>query len=234
MRATGSGAPAGTVDVVLIAWHGRAHQHGHERELAVLLVRQPGQPWTLPWAPVDGRDTLDAVAARIAQHAAGERAGWLEQCGCIGGPARHATNAPLSIAYVGVVPPPDGRVARSRGPAGSAWHSIGAMPPLSPRQRAMLDAALLRLRERLDHAPVAFRLLGETFTLSDLQSVYELLLGRRLHKASFRRALLAAHLVEPTNAWRSEGRGRPAQFYRYAPRRRRASRGGVRFDTLGA
>ena len=52
------------------------------------------------------------------------------------------------------------------------------------------------------------------------------------HKASFRRALQAAFLVEPTEEWRSEGRGRPAQLFRYAPRRRRATRRGVRFDLI--
>jgi hypothetical protein len=72
-----------------------------------------------------------------------------------------------------------------------------------------------------------------TFTLTELQSMYELLLGRRLHKASFRRALQGAWLVEPTEEWRSEGRGRPAQLFRYAPRRRRSTRRGVRFELLG-
>jgi hypothetical protein len=89
------------------------------------------------------------------------------------------------------------------------------------------------VRDRLDYAPVAFRLLPVEFTLSELQQTYEMLLGRRLHKASFRRALQAAWLVEPTDEWRSEGRGRPAQLFRYAPRRRRGNRRGVRFDLLG-
>jgi hypothetical protein len=98
----------------------------------------------------------------------------------------------------------------------------------------IIDAALAQLRERMDRAPVAFRLLGATFTLSELQAVYEVLLGRRLHKASFRRALQAAFLVEPTDERQSEGRGRPAQLFRYAPRKRRGGRGGVRFELLGA
>jgi hypothetical protein len=71
------------------------------------------------------------------------------------------------------------------------------------------------------------------FTLTDLQQAYELLLGRRLHKASFRRALHASWLVEPTDGWRSEGRGRPAQLFRYSPRKRRGHHRGVRFDLLG-
>jgi hypothetical protein len=89
------------------------------------------------------------------------------------------------------------------------------------------------MRARVDQQPIAFRLLPPAFTLSELQSVYELLLGRRLHKASFRRSLHASSLVEATDEWRSEGRGRPAQLFRYAPPRRRRQRRGVRFDLLG-
>jgi len=88
------------------------------------------------------------------------------------------------------------------------------------------------IQGRLDQAPIAFRLLPPTFTLSELQQMYELLLGKRLHKASFRRALQAAWLVEPTDEWRSEGRGRPAQLFRYLPKKRRRSHRGVRFDFL--
>src|SRR6476619_179384 len=96
----------------------------------------------------------------------------------------------------------------------------------------MGDAGIKTSQSRLDQAPIAFRLLPATFTLSELQQTYELLLGRRLHKASFRRALQAAWLVEPTDEWRSGGRGRPAQLFRYAPRRRGSQRRGVRFDLL--
>jgi 8-oxo-dGTP diphosphatase len=96
----------------------------------------------------------------------------------------------------------------------------------------MVEGATRAIQARLDQAPIAFRLLPPTFTLSELQQLYELLLGKRLHKASFRRALQAAWLVEPTDEWRSEGRGRPAQLYRYAPKKRRRSQRGVRFDLL--
>jgi hypothetical protein len=96
----------------------------------------------------------------------------------------------------------------------------------------MVAAAVSALRDRMDLVPIAFRMLPSEFTLSELQEMYELLLGRRLHKASFRRALQGAYLVEPTDSWRSEGRGRPAQLFRYAPRRRRGNRRSVRFELL--
>ena len=210
-----------SVDVVLCTPHGR--------QLAVLLV--PGgskrERWSLPWTPVAADGALDAAAARTVLGAAGVRAGWLTQAGAFAEGARHPGGAAISVAYVGVTP------ARTAPPPGGArWFPAGKLPPLAPRQRAIVTAALAELRERMDRAPVAFHLLGRTFTLGDLQAVYELLLGRRLHKASFRRALTAAFLVAPTDEWRSEGRGRPAQLFRYAPRTRGGGRGGVRFELL--
>jgi 8-oxo-dGTP diphosphatase len=218
------GAPTNSVDVVLCTPHGR--------QLAVLLVRDESkrarEHWSIPWAPVAANDTLDHAAARVVFRAAGVRASWLAQAGAFADDRRHPGDAAISVAYVCVTP------ARAAAPPdGAEWFPADNLPSLPPRHRAIVDAALTQLRERIDRAPIAFRLLGPTFTLSDLQAVYELLLGRRLHKASFRRALQAAFLVEPIDEWRSEGRGRPAQLFRYAPRRRRGGRGGVRFELLG-
>jgi 8-oxo-dGTP diphosphatase len=114
----------------------------------------------------------------------------------------------------------------------AAWFPVGELPQLAPRQRAMVGSALELVRHRMDFAPIAFRMLPPTFTLSDLQRVYEILLGHRLHKASFRRTLDAASLLEATDEWRSQGRGRPAQLFRLAPKKKRRRRRGVRFDGL--
>jgi hypothetical protein len=118
--------------------------------------------------------------------------------------------------------------------AGTAeWISLSDTDAVIGRTREQLELALAVMRARVDQQPIAFRLLPAAFTLSELQGVYELLLGRRLHKASFRRALHASALVEPTDEWRSEGRGRPAQLFRYAAPRRRRQRRGIRFDLIG-
>jgi 8-oxo-dGTP diphosphatase len=115
-----------------------------------------------------------------------------------------------------------------------AWFTLSDVPQLAPRQRLILDSAVSMIRLRMDQSPVAFRLLPPMFTLTEIQQTYELLLAKRLHKASFRRALQAAWLVEPTDEWRSEGRGRPAQLYRYAPRKRRPAQRGIRLDLLSS
>jgi 8-oxo-dGTP diphosphatase len=210
-----------TVDVVLVTAMGP--------ELAILFTRSTTdrERWALPWKPAQSGESLEATANRVMQEALGDPPTWMEQIGAFAEGKRHPSDAEISVALVALVPH---ETASPR--PGNTWFPVANIPPISPRQRSMVEGAMQTIQARLDHAPVAFRLLPPTFTLSELQHLYELLLAKRLHKASFRRALQAASLVEPTDEWRSEGRGRPAQLYRYAPKKRRRSQRGVRFDLL--
>ncbi|MEP6904523.1 MAG: hypothetical protein ABI875_00490 [Gemmatimonadales bacterium] len=211
-----------TIDLVLIT--------ALKDQLAVLLWRTPEgkEKWALPWDMPSPDEALENAAGHIATDALGTLPVWLEQLAAFAADKRHPSDSDVSVAFAGLVP------AGTPPPVGGAyaWFPVSELPALAPRQRAMLDGALVMLRARMDQSPVAFRLLPATFTLSELQHMYELLLGKRLHKASFRRALQAAWLVEPTDEWRSEGRGRPAQLFRYAPRKRRPAQRGIRLDLL--
>jgi 8-oxo-dGTP diphosphatase len=211
------------IDVVLLT--------PRDGSLAVLLLRaadpRARDRWLLPWDSPRPEEPPDQAALRVARAALGGPPAALEQIAAFGDGRRHPGEAQLSIAFVGLAP-----LGAAAEATENVWVDIGQLPALPPRHRVIVDAAVDAVRRRIDQSPLAFRLLPPAFTLSDLQSIYELLLGRTLHKASFRRALQAAFLVEPTDEWRSEGRGRPAQLYRYAPRRRRGSRRSVRFDLI--
>lgn len=216
-----------SIDVVLLTPRGR--------QLAVLCVRaadpRAREHWQLPsdWTAAD--ESLEAAARRVVREASGLDPAWIEQVGAFADGLAHPAEAELSVAFAAVIP----ASLEERAGAEHAWFSVSEPPLLAARHRVILDAAIAAVRTRVDYAPIAFHLLPTHFTLSELQRVYELLLGRRLHKASFRRALAAARLVEATDEWRSEGRGRPAQYYRFAPRPRSAKRQtarAVRFDLL--
>ena len=216
--------PVCSIDVITVTPRGR--------QLSVLFVRADEQKsrarWELPWESAHEGDLLGEVAHRIVRAATASDAAWLEQVGAFGAGRRHPSGGDISVAYVAVVAHGDaGRIVSN-----ASWRSAAEVPSLSPRQRGMLDQGLAAIRTRMDYAPIAFRLLAPMLTLGELQQVYELLLGRKLHKASFRRALQASYLVEPTNEWRREGRGRPAQLFRYAPRNHKGGRRAVRFDLL--
>jgi 8-oxo-dGTP diphosphatase len=198
-------------------------------ELAVLLAlpgargRGRGSP---PADSLRGDESLDQAAARIARDALGIAPSFLHQVGADGSAGRQPEQPQITVTYFGLVPD------AAAGRASAQWASLSELASLSTRQRQQIEAAVTAMRAQVDLQPIAFRLVPSTFTLSELQGVYELLLGRRLHKASFRRSLHASALVEATDEWRGEGRGRPAQLFRYAPPRRRRPRRGIRFDLL--
>lgn len=198
-----------------------------DRHLAVLL-RDParGTRASLPWKAHGGTSIPGSVAS-LVRAGSGRAPTWMSHAGVVVEGAEHPSGAALTVVMVATVP------MGTPATEGHHWAPVATLPPLAPRQSAAVDLAIATLRDRMDLEPVAFRLLPSAFTLTELQQTYELLLGRRLHKASFRRALLAASLVEPTGDWRSEGRGRPAQLFLYAPRRRRGARRPVRFELLG-
>jgi 8-oxo-dGTP diphosphatase len=216
--------PSYTIDVVLLTAVGG--------QLAVLLCRAPEgrEKWVLPWDTQRPAETMEASANRIAKTASVGEPAWLEQAGVFGDGKRHPSDSEISVGYAGLIP------MGTPSPVGGvyAWFPLADVPQLAPRQRVVLDSAVTTIRGRMDQSPVAFRLLPQMFTLTELQQMYELLLSKRLHKASFRRALQAAWLVEPTDEWRSEGRGRPAQLYKYSPRKRRPAQRGIRLDLLSS
>jgi len=214
-----------TVDVALFTPQGS--------ELAVLVLpvsgerARPRDRWALPSGVLQGDDTLDDTASRVARDALGAAPTFLDQAVATTAGRAPYERTDVTITYFGLAP--NGVTAPRHHAIWVATSEVGGLPT---GQNAAIGAALTAMRARIDQQPIAFRLLPQTFTLSELQSVYELLLGRRLHKASFRRALHAASLVEATDEWRSEGRGRPAQLFRYMPPRRKRQRRGIRFDLL--
>jgi hypothetical protein len=104
-----------------------------------------------------------------------------------------------------------------------AWVDRGEAPPAdlpalgtpAPRDhRRILATAIGRLRGKLKYRPVLFELMGETFTLTELQRAAEAVSGVALHKQNFRRMVERSGLIEPTGAYSTRLGGRPAAEYR--------------------
>lgn len=181
----------------------------------------------LPWRGLATRARLVATASAVLRESLGGEAPWTAQLGAYDSGDVHPSRAPLTVAYVAVVP------VRTPVPRGHAWVSASDVDDLTARQARIVLDALALLRERASTDPIPFHLLAPRFTLAELQVAYEVLLRRRLHKASFRRALRTTNLIAETDEHRSIGRGRPALLYRHAPRRASSRRPSLPFDPRG-
>jgi 8-oxo-dGTP diphosphatase len=83
-----------------------------------------------------------------------------------------------------------------------------------PVPRKILDYALERLRNKLEYTTVGFQLLPEKFTMTELQEVYEAILGKKLDKRNFRRKLALLKILKPLPEYRRGGQ-RPAQLHKF-------------------
>lgn len=81
--------------------------------------------------------------------------------------------------------------------------------------RMVLDYAIVRLRAKLGYTTIAFHLMPEKFTLTELQEAYEAALAMQLDKRNFRRRIIASGMLEPLPEKRRDGSHRPAQLYRF-------------------
>ncbi len=219
--------PSLAVDVALITVH--------QGDLLCLLHRRAEQPergtWALPGGFVGLQEALDDAARRVLASKAGLDAVFLEQLYTFGDPGRDPRTRVVSVAYYALVDHArlvralEGRVdlclARLEVPwEGERGAAVGARGPREERLRLAFDhdrilgVLVARLRGKLDYAALGFELLPERFTLRELQTVHEVVLGRELNKDSFRRRLLATGRLVPTGEREHDVLHRPAELYR--------------------
>jgi 8-oxo-dGTP diphosphatase len=104
-------------------------------------------------------------------------------------------------------------------PAHGRWERATSLENLSTGDAQVFEYALFRVRSKLDYTTIGFNLLPSEFTLSELQSAYETVLGRKLDKRNFRRRMSALGILTVTGSTRRDGSHRPARLYRYRPDR---------------
>ena len=98
---------------------------------------------------------------------------------------------------------------------GVAWRLPRLSHVLHGDQARVLASAIGELRRSIKCRPAVFELMGEDFTLFELQKAVEAILGPHLHKQNFRRLVEGCGLVEPTGDFRLRTGGRPAKLYRF-------------------
>ncbi|MFY3385014.1 NUDIX hydrolase [Paracidovorax sp. MALMAid1276] len=205
-----------TVDVVLLTLH--------EGALQVALVQRERAPFAgvlaLPGGYIHAQEDADAqaAAARVLRDKAGLHSPYLEQLATFSGPARDPRGWSLAVAYCALVP--HGLLAAA---PMLVLAPVARLPQLPFDHRAMVDAAVARVRSKSQYSSMPVHLCTEPFTLPQLQAVYEAVLGEPLNKVSFRRKMDELELLEPLpGALQTGGAHRPAQLYRVRAAYRRS------------
>lgn len=202
--------PAVTTDVVLFTVR--------EQQLMLLLIRRRGAPfagcWALPGGFLDIGEDLEICAARELAEETGLRDIYLEQLYTFGRPDRDPRERVISVTYYALVPSDNLSPKAASDAAATGWFALDRLPQLAFDHAEIIALAHRRLVSKLDYSSIAFQFLPNTFTLSEVQRVYEILLNAPLDKRNFRKRVLASGLIEETGGTRRSGGHRPAREYR--------------------
>ncbi len=202
--------PAVTTDVAVFTLK--------DQSLQLLLIRRAQEPfkghWALPGGFLEIDEDLEQCAKRELMEETGISGLYLEQLYTFGSPNRDPRERIISVTYYALTPP-DRLTPKAASDAAEAhWFSVSALPKLAFDHQTIIDQALERLAAKSTYSTLALQLMPEVFTLSELQSAYEILQKEKLDKRNFRKWIIGLNQIEETGEKCRNGSHRPAKFYR--------------------
>lgn len=164
----------------------------------------------LPGGLVEKTDTsLEAAIERVLANKTGAKVNYMEQLYTRTG---HDPRGPtMAIAYIALV-------AQQEVINGAVWTPVGELSKheLAFDHKEVIANALKRLTNKVNYSTIPMHLLPQPFTLPKLQQVYEVLLGEKLDKSTFRKKIAETGVLEETGNEFKGGAFRPAKLYRLA------------------
>lgn len=209
--------PLTTVDVVVFSLK--------NKQLHVLLVKRENttqEPFPGQWALVGGfvdiqkDNDLSAAALRKLQEKTGVKTAYLEQLGSWGSKNRDPRGWSSTHVYFSMLAIDDKQMLSTGGNAiDTQWFQINGDSvdcELAFDHAILLQAAIERLRNKVEYTSLPAFLMPTLFTLKELQQAYEAVLARPIDKSAFRTRMLASQLLSATEQFK-EAANRPAQLY---------------------
>jgi 8-oxo-dGTP diphosphatase len=193
----------------------------YDKKLQVLVqnVNRPPHYVNVPGFPgglIDASETAEIAVARHLRDKVQLTAVYTEQLYTFSALDRDKRNRVISVAYLGCVVP---SVVESYSGDTAAWVSVSTLKKLAYDHGAMFDLALSRLRGKLSYTTMAQFLLPKSFTLTELQTVYEVVLGKTLDKRNFRKKILALDCLTETGKMQEGVQNRPAALYTFTSKK---------------
>lgn len=188
-------------------------------KLNILLIERDFEPEKGKWSLIGGfvkeKESVDKAASRVLEQLTGIRNAFIRQIGAFGEVDRDPGARVISIAYFALVKIEDIEIRKDAGKV--KWVEIDSLPSLGLGfdHPEMINRALVVMREKILNEALAFNLLPELFTLTQLQVLVESVIGRKLDKRNFRKRVLELPALEATDLIDKQSSKRGAKLFRY-------------------
>lgn len=188
-------------------------------ELCVLLIQMKKTPytglWAFPGGRVENNETTEQTAVRILKEQTGVSHVYLEQLKTFDALTRDQLERVISVASFALISSSNVQLKTTEKYADVKWWPVKKLPELAYDHKQIAKEAITRLKSRLQYTNIAWSLLSEEFTLTDLQRVYEIILDTSIDKRNFRKRILALDLISPVGKKRGGEANRPAELYKF-------------------
>lgn len=195
----------------------------NEGELKILLIKRAGEPqkgkWALPGGFVGKNENLNDSAKRILEELTGLKNIYMEQFHSFGDVKRYPLHRVVSIAYYALIKIDAYRIRPAANAEEVKWFPVSKVPRLVFDHNEILKEGFERLQNNVKYHPIGFELLPEKFTLTQLQSLYEAVLGKELDKRNFRKKILSMDLIVKLNESQTNVAHRAARFFKFDKKR---------------
>lgn len=203
--------PSVTVDIIIFTVK--------DNDLKVLLVKRAIEPfkdmWAIPGGFVRINESLEEAAKRELQEETNVKAEYLEQLYTFGATNRDPRGRVITVAYMALINADKVKLKAATDVSEAKWFSAFELPKLAFDHDKILNYALKRLRWKFEYTTVAFSLLPEKFTLSQIQKLYEMVFNKKFDKRNFRKKILSLDLMEKTKEKEENVSHRPPQLYSF-------------------
>lgn len=177
--------PSLSVDCVILGFE--------EEKLKVLLVQHHGGPkdgeWALPGDFVKKEMDLEKMPYDVLQRLTGIADIFVEQLGAFGSLNRVDYRRIITIGYYALISPQKYELSIGPGAKKVEWFEVEKTPCLIFDHQIILKTAIKKLQDDLEIKPIGHELLPEEFTLTQMQKLYEAILGERQDTRNFRRKI---------------------------------------------
>jgi 8-oxo-dGTP diphosphatase len=119
------------------------------------------------------------------------------------------------VAYYALVNLTEYVVQAATDAEAAEWFAINDLPPLAFDHGRILEVAIARIKGKVRYEPIGFELLPRKFTLSQLQKLYEIILGESLDKRNFRKKFLKMDLLIELEETQTGVAHRAARLYQF-------------------
>ncbi|MES2375589.1 MAG: NUDIX domain-containing protein [Bacteroidota bacterium] len=194
-------------------------------ELKILLIERNDEPfkdwYALPGYIVKQDESLDDAADRILYELTGLRDLQMKQFHTFGEVDRHPQGRVITVGYYALIRITGQKELRpiSQYARKAIWHSVNNLPKLAFDHTEIFNNGFGKIRRRLNHQPLAFDLLPEKFTLTQLQGLYEAILNKKLDKRNFRKKMLSYGFLKELVEKQKGVSYRAAKLYKFDKRK---------------